>query len=309
MTLPNSQSRHLVLPSVKFRPVLALALSSLFIGVCHSSADEAKEITPEDGAGEGEAQFTPLFNGKNYEGWYIKLKDGDEALGKKVFAIEDEMIHVFGEGWPDEIDLDEGTDATIGMIYTKKSFDKYHLKFDYKWGKKKANYFAKWQYDAGVYYHISDDKVFPTGVEFQIHYVPKEDRSRTGDLIRPPGQTYDWYFNTETSEYLHPDEGGVLYEKQKSYEGRNWLHNAKVTRNFNGLNDEWNSCELIVMGGDYSIHKLNGEVVNMAFNLKPGEGIIGFQSETAEIFYKNIEIKEFDETIPADSFLKADAIE
>ena len=250
--------------------------------------------------------FTPLFNGKNYDGWYIKLKDGDEALGKKVFGIEDGMIHVFGKGWPDEIDLDKGTDATIGMLYTKKSFSKYHLKFEYKWGKKKANYFSKWQYDAGVYYHISDDKIFPVGVEFQIHFDHRkgDGRNKTGDLIRPPGQKYEWYFNPETSEYLNPKDGGVLLDGKNTYKGRGWLNAAKETKNFNGLNDEWNKCELIAMGSEYTIHKLNGEVVNMAFNLKPGEGIIGFQSETAEIYYRNIEIKEFDEVVPADTFLK-----
>ncbi|WP_411827768.1 DUF1080 domain-containing protein [Luteolibacter sp. AS25] len=283
--------------------VPALSLGLLILGVSHSSAE--KEVKPA----EAEKPFAPLFNGENYEGWYIKLKEGDPALGERVFAIEDGMIHVFGEGWPDEIDLNEGTDATIGMMYTKKSFEKYHLRFQYKWGKKKANYFAKWQYDAGVYYHISDDKVFPTGVEFQIHYVPEEDRNRTGDLIQPPGQTYDWYFNPENSEYLHPDQGGVLFTKQASYVGRKWLHNAVVTRNFNGLNDEWNTCEIIVMGGEYAIHKLNGKVVNMAFNLKPGSGILGFQSETAEIYYKDIEIREFEESIPASSFLGTAAAE
>eukprot|EP00903_Cladosiphon_okamuranus_P004090 g4088.t1 len=282
-------------------PVLSLGFVLLGLGSCPAEvAGERDEASPG---------FTPLFNGKNYDGWYIRLKEGDRALGERVFSIEDGMIHVFGEGWPDEIDLDEGTDATIGMLYTEKSFERYHLKFEYKWGRKKANYFAKWQYDAGVYYHISDDKVFPTGVEFQIHYIPEEDRNRTGDLIKPGGQSYDWYFNPGNSEFLHPEEGGVLFTKQESYEGRQWLHNAKVTRNFNGLNDRWNTCEIIVMGGEYAIHKLNGEVVNMAFNLDPGSGIIGFQSETAEIYYRNIEIREFDETVPASSFLDARAAE
>ena len=262
---------------------------------------EQKEAEPKTASSEG---FQPLFNGKDYEGWYIKLKEGDEALGKRVFAIEDGMIHVFDDSWPDEIDLDKGTDATIGMLYTKKEYERYHLKFEYKWGKRKANYFSKWHYDAGVYYHISDDKIFPTGVEYQIQYKQKNDSNGTGDLIRPPGQKYDWYFDPKTSKYLNPDEGGVLLEKQESYQGRSWLHEAKETRNFKALNDEWNTCEMIVMGGEYSIHKLNGEVVNMAFNLNPSKGIIGFQSETAEIFYRNMEIKEFAESVPAVEFLE-----
>ena len=69
------------------------------------------------------------------------------------------------------------------------------------------------------------------------------------------------------------------------------------------LNDKWNKCEVIVMGNNYTIHKLNGKIVNMATKLPFSEGIIGFQSETAEIFYKNIEIKEFDEIIPMEKFM------
>uniref|UniRef100_UPI00404741E7 3-keto-disaccharide hydrolase n=1 Tax=Mariniflexile sp. TaxID=1979402 RepID=UPI00404741E7 len=248
--------------------------------------------------------FIKIFNGNNFDGWYLKLKNDDPEMAKKVFAIEDGMVHVFDDSWPDEIDLNEGTDSTIGMMYTKAVYKKYHLRFQYKWGKKKANYFDKWQYDAGVYYHITNDKVFPTGVEYQIQYVHTEDRNGTGDLIRPPGQNYDWYFDPQNNEYLNPDDGGVLYEGQDSYKEKKWLHRAKDTRNFNGLNDQWNTCKIIVMGGEYAIHKLNGEVVNMAFNLKPDAGIIGFQSETAEIFYRNIEIKEFDEIISIEKFLK-----
>ena len=78
---------------------------------------------------------------------------------------------------------------------------------------------------------------------------------------------------------------------------------AIETDNFNGLNDKWNYVEIIVMGSDYAIHKLNGDVVNMATNLQPSEGVIGFQSETAEIYYRNIQIKEFDETPPMEQFL------
>jgi hypothetical protein len=58
------------------------------------------------------------------------------------------------------------------------------------------------------------------------------------------------------------------------------------------------------MGNEYSIHILNGEIVNMATNLPFSEGVIGLQSETAEIYYRNIEIKEFDEVVPMEKFLK-----
>lgn len=243
-----------------------------------------------------EVGFKTIFNGKNLDGWYLKIRSGDEELAKKVFAIEDGMIHVFGNAFPKAYNLNTGANDTHGLIYTEKSYSRYVLRFEYKWGENLANNFDKWQYDAGVYYNVINDKVWPMGIEYQIRYDHTTSRNHTGDLIRPRGSNYDWFCD-ENDTYLHPDDGGKLYTK------KHWLHFASPTTRFNALNDQWNQCEIIVMGNQYAIHKLNGEIVNMAFNLEPGAGIIGFQSETAEIFYKNIRIKEFDETIPASQFL------
>ncbi len=241
--------------------------------------------------------FKTIFNGKNLDGWYLKIRSGDEDMAKKVFAIEDDMIHIFGDAFPKEYNLNTGANDTHGLIYTKKSYSKYILKFEYKWGENIANNFDKWQYDAGVYYHVINDKVWPVGIEYQIRYDHTTDLNHTGDLIRPAGSNYDWYCNDDT-RYLHPDDGGKLYNE------KHWLHFASPTKKFNALNNKWNKCEIIVMGNQYAIHKINGKIVNMAFNLQPGAGIFGFQSETAEIYYRNIQIKEFDEIIPAEVFLK-----
>lgn len=276
-----------------FKKSVNLCVALGLFATVQAEPEVKKEVeSNEDG-------FVTIFNGKNFDGWYLRVKNKDDALAKRVFTVKDGMVHVFNDTFPQEIDLDEGKDHSLGMMYTKKEYSKYHLKFEYKWGTKKANYFKKWQYDAGVYYHVKDDKVYPTGIEYQVHYHHIKNENHTGDLIRPGGVKYDWYFNKEANSYLHPDDGGVLMTNRKK-----WLHNAKPTENYHGLNGKWNQCEIIVMGSDYTIHKLNGEVVNMAFNLDPGKGILGFQSETAEIFYRDIKIKEFKESVPAKEFLE-----
>lgn len=241
--------------------------------------------------------FKKLFNGKNFDGWYLKLRSGDPDMAKKVYAIEDGMVHVF-KNMKDSTNLDTGENATHGLFYTKKKYSKYILRFQYKWGEKITNNFKQWQYDAGVYYHVINDSIWPTGIEYQIRYDQRTHKNHTGDLIRPGGTKYDWYIDEEAGTYLHPDEGGKLCTSKRA-----WMHLAAPAK-FNAVNDKWNQCEVIVMGDQYAIHKLNGKVVNMAFNLSPGEGIIGFQSETAEIYYRNIEIKEFDKVIPAKKLLK-----
>ncbi|QDO94284.1 DUF1080 domain-containing protein [Formosa sediminum] len=236
-------------------------------------------------------RFEPLFNGKNWDGWHLKLRNGDAEMVKKVFAIEDGVVHVF-KHMPDSLNLNTGENATHGLFYTNKTYSKYILRFEYKWGRKITNNFDRWQYDAGVYYHVSDDKVWPTGIEYQIRYNHLTNTNHTGDLIRPKGAGYDWFSTKDGKHFLAPNDGGIPKDKS------NWIHLATPTKNYNALNDTWNTCEIIVMGGEYTIHKLNGDIVNMAFNLTPEEGIIGFQSETAEIYYRDIEIKEFESSIP-----------
>lgn len=267
--------------------VLTVLATVLFFTACNTQ----KKALANDG-------YVSLLNGKDMDGWYVKIRSGDEELAKKVFAIEDDIVHVFNKNFPKEYNVGTGENATHGLIYSNKSYSKYSLRFEYKWGENIANNFDEWPYDAGVYYHVTNDKVWPTGIEYQIQYNHIKSKNHTGDLIRPSGVKYEWYCNKADTTYLHPNKGGVP-EFTKG-----WLHLASPTTNYNGLNGKWNQCEIIVMGNKYAIHKLNGDVVNMAFNLSASAGNFGFQSETAEIYYRNITIKEFDEIIPAEEFLK-----
>ncbi|GAB5552958.1 MAG: hypothetical protein Sapg2KO_25490 [Saprospiraceae bacterium] len=257
----------------------------LFLGGCKAS----KKAASNDG-------FVKIFNGKNWDGWYHKLKNGNDELAKEVFSIEDGMVHVF-KTFPDTFDLGTGANATHGLFYTKKKYSKYIFKFEYKWGTKIGNNFNRWQYDAGCYYHVIDDKIWPTGIEYQVRFNHTTNRNHTADLIRPNGTDYKWYKDKITGTYLSPNKGGVLDT------AGGWMHLAAPPKKVNNLNGQWNQCEIIVMGSAYAIHKLNGEVVNVALNLTPGEGIIGLQSETAEIFYRNIQIKEFNQVVPIEEFI------
>lgn len=271
---------------------LCCVYALLFFTSCQAVYDEPSVVKAEVPDG-----FERIFNGENFDGWYLKIRSDDDELAKKVFSIKDGMVHVFNDAFPDEYELNTGENKTHGLFYTEKSYDKYILRFEYKWGDRLANNFDQWQYDAGLYYHVTNDRIWPVGIEYQIRYDHINDRNYTGDFIRPGGTAFDWYSTLDGKSYLHPKDGGVVSNN------KGWLLFAAQTDNFNGLNGEWNQCEVIVMGSHYAIHKLNGEVVNMAVNLKPSAGIFGFQSETAEIFYRNIMIKELDEMIPAEAFL------
>ncbi|QXP57525.1 DUF1080 domain-containing protein [Cellulophaga sp. HaHa_2_95] len=240
--------------------------------------------------------FVDLFNGENWEGWYLKLKNGDDEMAKNVYAIDNGMVHVF-KNMPDSLDLGTGENGTHGLFYTNKKYSKYILRFEYKWGTKITNNFDRWQYDAGIYYHVTDDKIWPTGIEYQIRYNHVSSANHTGDFITG-GTSLNWFAAKDSSTFLLPKDGGLPTGQRK-----NKMLQANPNVAFNALNNQWNQCEIIVMGDTYTIHKLNGVIVNMGTDLSVSEGIIGFQSETAEIYYKNIKIKEFDEIIPMENFL------
>ncbi|MEO7413879.1 MAG: DUF1080 domain-containing protein [Opitutaceae bacterium] len=247
-------------------------------------------------AAEADRGFVPLFNGKNLDGWNLKIRSGDAELAKKVFTVEDGMIHGFG-GLPDRYELDTGSNATHGMIYTTKKYRRFIFRFEYKWGTKIANNFAQFQYDAGCYFHVSNDKIWPTGIEFQIRYDSVNRVNHTGDFWSPPDTKIQWY-SADGRTFALPRDGGKPQPIKKAE------HLGLANAPYHGLDGQWNKCEVIVMGGAYAIQKLNGVIINLATDITPSEGLIGLQAETAEIFYRNLEIKELTEDLPMEAFLK-----
>jgi len=239
--------------------------------------------------------FETIFNGKNWDGWHLKIRNGSDKQAHEVFSIENNMVHVY-KYQVDSFDINTRRCATHGLFYTNKMYSKYVLRFEYKWGEKIANNFDQWQYDAGCYFHVLDDDVWPKGVEYQIRYDHIKDRNHTGDLILS-GVKAQWYCD-ENTQFCLPKDGGVPNTP------KGWMFLAEDDVEYNALNGKWNQCEIIVMADKYAIYKLNGKVVNLLSNISVNEGIIGLQAETAEIFYRNIQIKEFDEIIPMEIFLE-----
>ncbi|MFI3259738.1 MAG: DUF1080 domain-containing protein [Rikenellaceae bacterium] len=274
---------------MKTKTLLLLSFLAFFGASCNSLSSEKYK----------DDDFTHIFNGENLDGWYLKIRSGDEELAKKIFAVEESMIHIFNDEFPNPYNL--GQTDTHGLMYTNKSYSKFILRFEYKWGETIANNYDRFQYDAGCYYHVTNDKIWPTGVEYQVRYDDINDINYTGDFyIDKKARDFFRYTNGE-GYYLSKANGGVATPRPKDD-----AYQQKATKGVkaNGLNGEWNECEIIVMEDKYAIHKLNGEVVNVAENILQTGGVIGFQSETGEIYYRNIRILEFDEVVPMEEFIK-----
>ena len=68
--------------------------------------------------------FKKIFNEENWDGWHLKLRNGDEEMAKEVFAIENGKVHVF-KNMPDSLNLGTGKNTTHGLFYTNKKYSKY----------------------------------------------------------------------------------------------------------------------------------------------------------------------------------------
>ena len=247
-------------------------------------------------AGEADDGYVMLFNGRNFDGWEITSNTDDPELLKKIFVVTDSgQLHFFAD-LPDKYGTKTNRSETHSLIHTQQSYDRFSLKFEYKWGTKIFNSFDYSQYDSSCCYRIFKVMIWPRAIEYQIRYDHNAKRNHTGDIWNNDS-AFQWFAGADNT-WLPFAEGG------RPIQPRSGEHLGRGGAAFHALDGEWNQCEVIVMGSKYAIHKLNGTVVNMLTNLKHSEGTIGFQAETAEIYYRNILIKEFDEDIPADVFLE-----
>ncbi len=240
--------------------------------------------------------WQPLFNGHNFDGWYTFLqKHGKNSDPDHIISIENETIHLYRDA-PDK------SLVVMGYIATEKEYENYHLRLQYRWGKKKFRPLLEQELDAGLYYHITGpDAIWPCSLQFQIQ---KRD---VGNLLALNGVCVDTWSDPAAKkdrwgQFLDPNEGGIpitIGGNPKDVD-----HHRK--RGFYEI-DGWNTVEIVVRG-DASTHWLNGHVVNRCESIrqadikdpsrmeKLSQGRIAIEVEAGEIFYRQIEVRSLSES-------------
>ena len=200
--------------------------------------------------------FSMLMNGKNLDGWHTWF----QGLGKNndpnhIFTVEaDGVLH------------DTGKD--LGYIITEKAFNNYHFILEFKWGEKRWPPREANKRDSGICYNIPEDDpdmIWPASIECQIQ------EGDVGDL---------WLLNYSTIQ---------VDGKQNPP-----LNHSQIVKKKDGEKPtgEWNTVEVISFNGKCA-HIVNGVVVNYGDNASLLGGRILLQSEYAEIYYRNVKIREF----------------
>jgi hypothetical protein len=264
--------------------------------------------------------WTPLWNGKNLDGWSTWMqrpspssevpglqRDANgrytEPIGSgrdplKVFTVDSDVdgraaIRISGE--------------VFGELRTTGSYKDYHLKLQFKWGGKKwpPRDGPETQRDSGLLYHVhaapgAEGRTWARSVELQIQEHDVGDLYAVGSVIAVRAKVRP---NTRPALYDYDPAGEwTFFSQSQGSSGRciKQPDNEKAT-------GEWNTVELIAFGED-SIHIVNGKVVmrlhgplriDAPVPTPVTSGNIILQSEGAEVFYRDIEIRPIT-SIPAE---------
>ncbi|CAN5215685.1 DUF1080 domain-containing protein [soil metagenome] len=251
-------------------------------------------------------EWTPLLD-KNLSKWEIyqsfRFPNGykgaapKDAQGNDIKPIgyninQDKVFSVIIENGQPVLKIDGDI---YGCLYTKQEFANYHLKLKVKWGQHKYAPRINEDKDSGVLYH-SQGKC---GVEYWRTWMLSQEFQVTergmGDYWSQASSRSDVKARKEGSNYYFDNKGTLTAFGSGTGNG-GFCHAGADAENKDG----WNELELITYG-DKSIRIVNGQVVMALSNsrymvdgvAKPlVKGKIQIQSEAAEVYYKDIMIKE-----------------
>jgi hypothetical protein len=267
-----------------------------------------------------ESGWTPLWNGKDLEGWTTWMRQpepGSDVPGLKRDA-DGKYTEPIGSGrdplkvFTVDSDVDGRSAIRIsgevfGELRTKRAFKDYHLKLQFKWGEKKwpPRDKSDTRRDSGLLYHVhaapgADGRTWARSIELQIQEHDVGDLYAVGSAIAVRAKARA---DTKPTLYDYDPAGEwTFFSQSQGASGRciKQPDNEKPT-------GEWNTVELIAFRDD-SIHIVNGKVVmrlhgpvriDADLPTPVTSGPIILQSEGAEVFYRDIQVRPIT-AIPAE---------
>ncbi len=244
-----------------------------------------------------EKGWTSLFNGKDLTGWDTWL--GRPYNGKEPIGLNKDPQKVYTVVEQDGKPAIRISGQTFGALTTKKNFGNYHLKLEFKWGKKKWPPRERAVRDSGLLYHCvgkhgAQGSFWMQSQECQIQ------ESDCGDYWSVAGAIVD------VEGTRKGGRGPIRYKKggQKFTVPSKGTGNRIIKSHDNeNPSGQWNTIELFTLGGT-SVHVVNGETVMILTNSRHRlkgkvvplvRGKLQIQSEGAEVFYRNLMIRSIKE--------------
>lgn len=209
-----------------------------------------------------------LFNGSDLSGFDTFLQSkGLNNDPDHVFQVEHGMVHVSG--------------TEMGYIITKQDYQNYYLKAEFKWGEGTFAPRAGQARDSGILYNIQgEQKVWPRSVEFQIN------EGCTGDFWMTDGAALT---GKDGQRVTGPDGKAVKIDRFNKGPWKNVVGYRDPVNELEKPHGQWNVLELVNQNGHVK-HYVNGKLVNEGTDAFPSSGKILFQSEGAEVFFRNMKL-------------------
>ncbi|HEY0058139.1 MAG TPA: DUF1080 domain-containing protein [Flavisolibacter sp.] len=231
-------------------------------------------------------QWQQLFNSKDLKDWETYLVPSTAAADQTpiglnkdphgVFSVVDGTLRISGQDW--------------GGVMTKASFSNYHLRFGVKWGAKKWAPRENVVPDGGLLFHCSlpydyGSKCWMRSLELQIQETDIGDYHNVGAGV------------PEIQVSQSKDDNDVLDQYDPYGPFKRTDKRVFRSANFESPEGQWTTGELVARGAD-AVFIVNGFVVNRLYNIYRSDlhqqttsGRIQFQSEGAEHFLRNIELR------------------
>jgi 3-keto-disaccharide hydrolase len=231
-------------------------------------------------------KWTGLFNGKNLDGWLVKI--AGYKLGENfgnTFRVENGILSV-------RYDKYDSFSNKFGALYYNKRFSNYRLRVEYRFVGETTRGAPSWGYrDGGIQYHCQSPQSlgltqsFPVCLEYNLHGGNGRDERPVGEICA--SGTYVEINGNRNQSYCTP---------------------ASIKRTFHG--DQWVIAEIEIRDGQIK-HYVNGEEILQFENPrydpnhpvgktlivngddKVKDGYISLQSNSHPIDFRKIEIMEY----------------
>lgn len=208
---------------------LLIFCSCLFLSTCLQTAMSAEEAKPK-------GKWIPLFNGKNLDGWNVKIRgyDVNDNFGN-TFRVEDGLLKVGYDQY------DEFAEK-FGHLFYKDSFSHYIIRVEYRFTGEQSKGGPGWAFrNSGIMVHgqtpetMTKDQRFPVSIEVQLLGGKGSGERPTANLCTPGTHVVmnDKLFKPHCTS-----------SQSKTYHG-----------------DQWVTVEVEVRGNEVIKHLVNGKAV------------------------------------------------
>lgn len=257
-----------------FLRLMCLSILALPLVSCNDSlqADQKAE------------EWIDLFNGKNLDGWIIKIAGHDlNDNYKDTYRVEDGILKV-------SYDQYETFSGKFGNLFYEKSFSHYILHVEYRFVGDQVAGGPDWAFrNSGIMIHsqspesMGKDQNFPVSIEVQTLGGDGEHKRTTGNLCTPgTNVVMDGKLRTEhcissTSETYHGDQWVTLQVEVRGNELVKHIVNGKTVLEYTQPQLDPNDADAKKLIEDG--------------NLMLDKGYIALQAESHPVQFRKVQIK------------------